>query len=113
MRVMHSLKVTYAQHFNARHDRTGQLWESPYRGRVVRGGEDLINVVTYIHLNPDATTRDIHSSHPVYLGESPAGIVDTTLVLKTFGGARAYAEFFANTSSIRAARTAAKHRINK
>ena len=112
-RIMSALKRDYAHYFNEQHGTTGPVWESPFRGRVVRGGEELINVVTYIHLNPDSSTRDANSSHGIYLGEQPAGIVSTELVLKTFGGRDAYEDYFADTSMIRAARAAAKRRINK
>jgi REP element-mobilizing transposase RayT len=112
-RLIRSVKVRYAQHFNARHCRSGSLWETPFRGRVVRGGEDLVNVITYIHLNPDSSLRHANSSHGIYIGAAPPGIVDTSLVLKTFGGPAEYADFFDDTSNIRAARAAAKRRINK
>jgi putative transposase len=112
-RLMRALSVKYAQYFNHRHGLTGAVWQKPFRGRVVRGGGDLINVVTYIHLNRDSTTRDTNSSHPIYLGKIPPGIVNTDLVLKAFGGRAAYAAHFANTAALRAARAAAKTRINK
>lgn len=112
-RLMHTLSIKYAQYFNARHGRAGKVWQSPFRGRVVRGGDDLINVVTYIHLNPDTSTRDQNSSHPVYLGRKLPGMISTELVLRAFGGLEAYAAHFANTAKLRAARAAANQRINE
>lgn len=51
-RIMHSLKISYAKSFNDRYNQSGPVFESPYRGRTVRGGDDIINVLTYLHLNP-------------------------------------------------------------
>lgn len=112
-RIMHVFKRDFALRFNEIHNRAGPVWESPFRGRVVRGGDDIINVVTYIHLNPDSSLRMTDSSHPIYLGEHPAGIISTELVLKAFGGLDNYRAFFEDSANLRAARSAAKRRINK
>ena len=111
--IVGTLKQQFARRHNERHGRTGPVWESPYRGRVVRGGEDLVNVVAYIHLNPDSSLRDQNSSHAIYTGQKASGIVDTRLVLKTFGGREQYIEFFSDTARLRGARTAARARIHQ
>lgn len=109
--MMHRLKTMYAQYFNDKYQRQGPVFETPFRGRVVRGGEDIINVVTYVHLNPDNTFRDANSTHPVYTGAIVDPFVQQGVVLRAFGGRQGYIDFFNDTARIRAARTAARNRM--
>lgn len=51
-RVMHDICDTYALDFNQRHRRTGHLWVSPYRSRVVEGELYALACLRYIHHNP-------------------------------------------------------------
>lgn len=109
--MMHRLKTMYAQYFNDRYRLAGPVFETPFRGRVVRGGDDIINVVTYIHLNPDNTFRETNSTHPVYTGAIADAFIQQDVVLRAFGGRQGYIDFFNDTARIRAARAAARNRL--
>jgi REP element-mobilizing transposase RayT len=109
--VMHLLKIKYAQYFNDRYGRSGPVFESPYRGRVVRAGDDVANVLTYIHLNPDLSLRETNSSHPVYTGETHDPFIDQSIPLRVLGGKKGYNEFFSDTARIRQARQTARRRF--
>jgi len=50
-RVVQSLGRRYVGGFNARHHRSGTLWEGRYRAHVV-GGADVLRCMRFIELNP-------------------------------------------------------------
>jgi REP element-mobilizing transposase RayT len=110
-RVITATKISYAAYFNDRYGSNGPVFESPFKARLVQGGEDIINVITYIHLNPDATLRADNSTHPVYTGEIRDPFIDGRIPLRAFGGRADYIEYFNDTSKLRAARKAAKRRF--
>jgi putative transposase len=84
----------YAQWFNARHERTGYLWQGRYKAILVENGSYLVDCSRYIHLNPcrsNRSGRDIGpeeyrwtSFHAYTGGLNPFGIVDTEPVLSFF-----------------------------
>ncbi len=51
-RTMQKLGRKYVGLFNARHGRTGTLWEGRYKACLVDGAEYLLRCVRYIDLNP-------------------------------------------------------------
>ena len=51
-RVMQSLGRRYVQHVNARHGRTGTLWESRHKAGLVEGDAHLLACSRYIEANP-------------------------------------------------------------
>lgn len=51
-RWMHWLMVSYTVYFNWRHGRSGHLFEGRYKSFVVEGGEYLVGLSRYLHLNP-------------------------------------------------------------
>src|SRR4051812_40416336 len=42
----------YAQSFNRRHDRTGGLFEKPFKRKQIESKDGLISLILYIHTNP-------------------------------------------------------------
>lgn len=110
-RILTATKISYAQYFNDRYGEAGRVFEAPFKARLVQGGDDIINVITYIHLNPDATLRTTNSTHAVYTGESSDPFIDAAVPLRAFGGRENYIEYFTNTANLRAARAAAKQRL--
>lgn len=112
MRILRSMKIGYAAYFNDRYNQTGPVFETPFAARRVMGGADIVNVLAYIHLNPDNTLREINSTHGVYAGTRSDAFVDTMLGLRAFGGRDAYLRFVADTERIRAARANAKRRFS-
>ena len=51
-RVMQALGRRYVRWFNARHRRTGTLWEGRYRSTVVETDRYLLACMRYIEMNP-------------------------------------------------------------
>ena len=51
-RMMHLLGRHYVGQFNARHGRTGTLWEGRYKACLVDGEDYLLRCTRYIDLNP-------------------------------------------------------------
>ena len=51
-RMMQLLGRRYVGHFNARHGRTGTLWEGRYKACLVDGADYLLRCARYIDLNP-------------------------------------------------------------
>lgn len=110
-KVMHSLQIRYAQHFNLRYGRHGKVFEKPFRGKVIRGADHIMNTFAYIHLNPDASLRMDNSSHGVYSGMREDPSIDTSLAWSVFGNREGYLSFFNDTARVRAARAQARARL--
>src|SRR5207253_6535646 len=51
-RWMHWLMMSYTMYFNWRHGRSGHLFQGRYKSFLVEGGEYLLGLSRYIHLNP-------------------------------------------------------------
>ncbi|WP_374567246.1 transposase [Ideonella sp.] len=51
-RAMQSLGRRYVASFNARHQRSGTLWEGRYRAHVVGGADNVLRCMRFIELNP-------------------------------------------------------------
>ncbi len=51
-RWMHWLVAVYSIQFNRRHKKTGHLFQGRYKSFVVDGGDYLLGVSRYLHLNP-------------------------------------------------------------
>lgn len=51
-RMMQAVGRTYVRYFNARHNRTGTLWEGRYRSTLVDSERYLLACSRYIELNP-------------------------------------------------------------
>lgn len=110
-RIIRATKVSYAAYFNDRYGVSGPVFEMPFKARLVQGGDDIINVLTYIHLNPDFSLRSTNSTHPVYTGEIRDPFIDDSIPLRAFGGRDNYVEYFNDTAKLRASRAAAKMRF--
>lgn len=111
-RILHSVSTRYAMAFNARYGRSGKVFEKSFRGRVITGGDHLANTFAYIHLNPDASLRTDNSGHGYYAGLRDDPHIDPSTAWRLFGGRDGYLRYFDDTSRLRAARAAAKRRLN-
>jgi len=106
-KVIQRLLTGYAQQFNRRHNRHGQLFQNRYKSFLCEEDAYLLELVRYIHLNPirASVVKDLKQlktypfcGHHVLMGEYDHGWQDTKYVLdrfgKTMGAAkRAYAKF--------------------
>lgn len=48
---MQSVQTRYGGHFNIRHERSGYVFQGPYRAKLVEGDRYLLALSRYIHLN--------------------------------------------------------------
>lgn len=110
-KLMRAISTSYAKSFNERNGLRGKVFQRPFRGKVIRGTDHIMNTFAYIHLNPDASLRIDNSSHGVYLGIRDDPHIDTSLAWTVFGGQQGYIEFFNDTARLRAARAAARSRL--
>lgn len=109
-KIMQSVSQSYAQSYNWRHNSSGKVFQRPFRGKVVRTPEHIVNAFTYIHLNPDESLRTTNSSHAFYAGLKDDPHIDPSLAWQIFGGRDGYLSFFNDAARIRAARKAARRR---
>jgi REP element-mobilizing transposase RayT len=107
--LMRRLLTGYAQHFNRRHRRHGQLFQNRYKSFLCEEDAYLLELVRYIHLNPlragvvkDLKTLDNYAwcGHGVLMGKVSCDWQDRDYVLRLFGkregsARRAYAAFIA------------------
>ncbi len=49
---MHRIGTSYTNYFNIKADRTGRLFEAPFKSKEVRSRKQLCHLVRYQHLNP-------------------------------------------------------------
>jgi putative transposase len=110
-KLIGSITRSYAQAYNWRHNSTGPVFQRPFRGKVIRTADHVMNTFAYIHLNPDASLRTTNSSHGFYAGLTDDPHIDPTLAWRLFGGRDGYLEFFNNTARIRTARRSAVQRL--
>lgn len=108
--LMGRLLTGYAQQFNRRHRRHGQLFQNRYKSFLCEEDPYLLELVRYIHLNPlragivqDLTALDHYGycGHGGLMGRTEIPWQDTEYVLRQFGitekaARRNYAEFVAN-----------------
>jgi len=52
MKFMHKLGVGYAMYFNQKYERTGSLFQGPYKAILVEKDAHFIHLPYYIHSNP-------------------------------------------------------------
>lgn len=50
--LMQGLGRDYTRHFNARHGRSGSLWEGRFRSTVIEPERHLLDTMVYVDLNP-------------------------------------------------------------
>jgi putative transposase len=110
-KLMGSICRSYAQSYNWRHRTTGPVFQRPFRGKVIRTPDHIVNTFAYIHLNPDASLRTTNSSHGFYAGLADDPHIDPSLAWQIFGGREGYLQFFDDTARIRAARRSAAIRL--
>ncbi|OGL65606.1 hypothetical protein A3B21_03010 [Candidatus Uhrbacteria bacterium RIFCSPLOWO2_01_FULL_47_24] len=111
---MHSLSTSYTQYFNLKNDRTGRLFEGPFKAVLVKRDAQLEHLPRYIHLNPldltDVNWREGKgedwakaeklleeypwSSHNVYLGKpQQLPVVEKSVIGQIFNTPEKYKIF--------------------
>ena len=92
--VMRRLLTGYAQDYNRRHHRHGQLFQNRYKSILCQEETYLLELVRYVHLNPlrarlVQTLEELdaypYSGHSVLMGKTQALRQDVDSVLGQFG----------------------------
>ncbi len=92
--LMRRLLTGYAQHFNRRYRRHGQLFQNRYKSILCQEDAYLLVLTRYIHLNPfragivsdlKALDRYAYSGHAVLMGKRKVDWQDTRKILGFFG----------------------------
>ena len=98
---MQQLNTGYTMYFNRRHNRIGHLFSGRYKAKLVEGGDYLVRLTRYVHLNP-VKTAEVRtmpvadrknllrsfpwSSFPAYTGAAEgAEWLDRGVTLQAFG----------------------------
>lgn len=90
---------SYTQAFNKSYERTGTLFEGPYKAIAVDNDAYLLHLCRYIHLNPVrhglvASPQDWpYSNYPEWLGQRPGTLVDKQFVQDYFATPQSYQTF--------------------
>ena len=99
---MHRLDCGYTNYFNSKYERTGSLFEGPFKAKWISDEKYFQQIIRYIHLNPlDVKSKEWRktgiknnrelsaflksyqwSSLPYYLGQSSIKIIDFVLDAK-------------------------------
>jgi REP element-mobilizing transposase RayT len=94
---------SYTQAFNKSYQRTGTLFEGPYKAIVVDNEAYLLHLCRYIHLNPvrhglTASPQDWpYSNYPEWLEQRPGTLVDKQFTQTYFDSPQAYQAFVEET----------------
>lgn len=98
-RFITQLSNSYSHYFNTKHDRSGPLFNGPYKAVLVNTDEQLIHLSRYIHLNPIAANlvKNLESyqwsSYQEYLEPSGEKLASPELVLEFFKSGESYKQF--------------------
>lgn len=65
-RAVQSLGRRYVGGFNARHQRSGTLWEGRYRAHVVGGATEVLRCMRFIELNPQRAGLAVDLLEPAW-----------------------------------------------
>jgi REP element-mobilizing transposase RayT len=90
-RGMHRVQNLFSRRFNIRHGRTGSLWQSRYKAKLLEDEDYLDRLVVYVHLNPvqagiaDDPGEYPFSGHREVRRRIKGALVDTDEMLLCFG----------------------------
>lgn len=90
---------SYSKAFNKMFNRTGTMFEGPFRANAITGDEYLIHVCRYVHRNPleahlVSDLRDWpHSNYLEWIARRDRSFVDLDFVSAHFAPAEAYETF--------------------
>lgn len=87
---------SYSQAFNRAYERTGTLFEGPYKALAVDTDSYFVNLCSYIHLNPvhhglvNGPDAWPYSNYLEWIDKRPGKLVDRELVRQYFATPQAY-----------------------
>lgn len=92
-KVMHYINLCYSIYYNAKYKRKGPLFQDRFKSRVITTYQYMINLISYIHVNPkdipgysDQLLSYSYSSLPDYIyGTNKFGILNPHFVIQLLG----------------------------
>jgi len=84
---MRSLCTRYSIYFNKKYDRTGTLFEGPYKSVVVEDQKNLSHLARYFHKHSQ------YSSYPQYLGQTGTPKVSSKVIQSVINNEENYRDF--------------------
>jgi len=93
VKLTRRLLTAYVQYFNRKYKRVGRLFESTYKGVILKTEEQFLYLSSYIHRNPMRLKEPRFdfvkfSSYPYYLGLQNAAWLNTEEILSYFRSSR-------------------------
>ena len=88
--VMYHVNIGYSHYFNKRHGKTGHLFESRFKSKLVQADRYFLGLLRYVHMNPvkagmAARPEDYAwSGHRAYLGDTDSVVSDPKEALLLF-----------------------------
>ena len=88
--VMYHVNIAYAHYFNKRHRKTGHLFESRFKSKLVQEDRYFLSLLRYVHINPvkagmaASPEEYAWSSHRAYLGYTDSVVSDPKEALLLF-----------------------------
>jgi len=96
------IQNSYAKYYNTKTDRTGSVFQSPFKAKWIETENELLHVSRYIHLNPLTSyllRENYELEHFEYTSffdfclKNPRKFVDTEPILNYFKGVKDFKEF--------------------
>ena len=90
---------SYTKAFNKMFDRSGTLFEGPFRAVMVDRDEYLVHLCRYIHLNPvkarlvSSPEEWPYSNYPEWIGQRAGTLRDETFIREWFPSPQEYRQF--------------------
>jgi len=88
--VMYRVNIDYSHYFNKRHRKTGHLFESRFKSKLVQEDRYFLGLLRYVHMNPVKAGMAAEpeqypwSSHRAYLGNTDRVVTDPSEALRIF-----------------------------
>lgn len=104
---MHRILTAYSKYFNARYNKSGHVFEGPFKAVHLKNNVQLLHLSSYIHKNPkelpdweNSYDKYPHSSYQDYIGPNRWGnLLSTEIVLKQFKDQLKYKDFVSTSTA--------------
>jgi hypothetical protein len=103
--LLKRLSITYAMHFQEKHQHSGALFQSKYKSVLVASGNQLLYLTKYIHLNPEKlvgtvptySSLEAYTDKKIYLPWLSPDIIFNSFFENSPDPHRSYQEFVNDT----------------
>ncbi|MFA6047607.1 MAG: transposase [Parcubacteria group bacterium] len=105
---MHKLGTSHTKFFNKKNDRSGSLFQGPFKSVHISSNNQLLYLSAYVNMNyyihgyekslSDALGAWMYSSLPDYLGERNENFCNTKIILDQFRNVAEYKKYMENNA---------------